>query len=112
MTKTALVRFVHILQSINHITSFVALDPEIDELRTAQAIHYELVLIGEAARHVPESFHRDFSDIPWKKMIALRNVLTHEYWKVKQARIKAAIDHLPALKERLEDVVKELEHRP
>lgn len=100
-------RFQHILQSIDNIMQFVTEDPDINSLRTIQAIHYELVIIGEATRHIPESFHQQFSDIPWKKMIALRNLLAHEYWKVKHDRILAAVHNLPIIRTRLEDIIQQ-----
>ena len=34
---------------------------------------------GEAARRVSESFKDAHPEIPWRRMIAQRNVLAHEY---------------------------------
>jgi uncharacterized protein with HEPN domain len=34
-------------------------------------------IIGEAAKHVPNSITGKYPEIPWKRMISLRNIVTH-----------------------------------
>lgn len=110
MKKSDFVRFQHLLEAIEHIELFVGQDPELQELRTAQAIHYELVVIGEAARHIPETFQQRFTDLPWRKMIALRNHLSHEYYNVKREMILAAVGDLPRVKQRILLIIDEIKH--
>lgn len=43
------------------------------------AVERNLEIIGEAARCISQSFCDDHPEIPWRPMVALRNVLTHEY---------------------------------
>ncbi|HQO34922.1 MAG TPA: DUF86 domain-containing protein, partial [bacterium] len=43
------------------------------------AVERNLEIIGEAARCVSRDVRTDLPDIPWSSMIALRNVLAHEY---------------------------------
>lgn len=38
-----------------------------------------LELLGEAARHVPEEARALAPDIPWRRIIGMRNVLVHGY---------------------------------
>lgn len=55
----------------------------VDELladeRTFLATIRALEIIGEAARHVPADFRDRFPDIPWKRIVAMRNILIHNY---------------------------------
>lgn len=44
-------------------------------LATVRAIE----IIGEAARHVPAEFRDRFPAIPWQRIIAMRNILAHNY---------------------------------
>jgi uncharacterized protein with HEPN domain len=44
-------------------------------LATVRAIE----IIGEAARHVPVEFRDRFPEIPWLRIIAMRNILAHNY---------------------------------
>lgn len=46
------------------------------------AVERNIEIIGEAARKVSEAFKNQHPKIPWRKMIAQRNVLVHEYDKV------------------------------
>jgi len=36
-------------------------------------------LLGEAARHVPEAARARAPDIPWRRIVGVRNVLIHGY---------------------------------
>ena len=38
-----------------------------------------LELLGEAARHVPDSARALAADIPWRRIVGVRNVLIHGY---------------------------------
>ncbi len=39
-------------------------------------------IIGEAANNLPDDFKKCHSDIPWDKMIGMRNRLSHAYMEV------------------------------
>ena len=38
--------------------------------------------IGEAVKHVPDEFRRKHSEIPWKQMAGMRDVLIHQYYRI------------------------------
>ena len=46
------------------------------------AVLYNLAIIGEAARHIPEEICRRFSEVAWAKMRGMRNIVTHEYFGI------------------------------
>ena len=46
------------------------------------ALARALEIIGEAARKVAASTRESHPEIPWKKMVGLRNLLAHEYFRV------------------------------
>lgn len=55
-------------------------------------------IIGEAARHVSESFRQAHTEIPWRGIIAQRHILAHEYGDIKQDRMwNVATHHVPEL---------------
>ncbi len=56
-------------------------DFENDE-RTVDAVIRNLEIIGEAARNIPDEFRNKYSDIPWRRIVGLRNVVIHEYFGV------------------------------
>lgn len=66
------------------------------------AVERCLEIIGEAARCVSASRRQAHADIPWRAIIAQRNVLAHEYGDIKQERIwLVATEHIEELIVRL-----------
>ncbi|MBI5153835.1 DUF86 domain-containing protein [Candidatus Poribacteria bacterium] len=39
-------------------------------------------LLGEAARAVPDGLKAEFAALPWKQMIAMRNILARDYGEI------------------------------
>ncbi len=72
------------------------------------AVERQLLVIGEAANHVPAKFQEAHPEIPWRQMIGLRNVLAHEYGEIKVDRIwNAATVSVPDLLKALQPLVPE-----
>ena len=45
------------------------------------AIERLIQIIGEAANHLSKDFMQENQDIPWSKIIGLRNKIVHDYGK-------------------------------
>jgi uncharacterized protein with HEPN domain len=66
------------------------------------AVERHIEIIGEAANRVSRSFQAAHPEVPWRQIIAQRNVLTHEYgevddgliWRVVTTRIPELINQL------------------
>ncbi len=52
------------------------------DAKTLAAVNYELLVMGEAAGHVPEEVARSHPEIPWKELRGTRNVLVHGYFQL------------------------------
>jgi uncharacterized protein with HEPN domain len=50
--------------------------------RTIDAVIRNFILVGEAARHIPEDVQEHYPDIPWSDMRAMRNVVAHQYFEI------------------------------
>ncbi len=60
-------------------------------------------IIGEASKSIPSSVQRSYSDIPWKEMKGMRDVLIHEYFGVDTKILwHTTKKNLPNLREQLE----------
>jgi len=99
-------RVADILAAIERIGRYTAgLDRasfERDE-RTAEAVCFALVVIGEAASHVPDEVQATAPQVPWRKMKAMRNIAAHEYFGLDLATVwETATVDVPALKPFLE----------
>lgn len=53
-----------------------------DDIKTQYAADRCFEIIGEAARNLSDEFVINNPDIEWHKLIAFRNVLIHEYFRV------------------------------
>ena len=102
-----------ILQSINDIESFSLglTEEEINENRLKQnAIIRSLEIIGEAVKNIPESFKKNYQEIPWRNIAGFRDVLTHGYFRIDIGLIwKIVKNDIPNLKEQILKIKKDLE---
>ena len=68
------------------------------------AVERNLEIIGEAAKCVSQAFQDTLPDIPWRAIIALRNVLAHEYGEIRYERLWfLCTEQLAVLIRQLED---------
>ena len=50
--------------------------------KTQGAIIYYLMIIGEAAKNLPESWRDQHPSVPWRNMSRMRDRLIHNYFEV------------------------------
>lgn len=70
------------IKNIHSYTDGMSHNTFIDDPKTIWAVAFELIIIGEAARSIPAKIQERFTQIPWGKMQAIRNILVHEYFRV------------------------------
>jgi len=77
-----------------------------DRQITRLAVERKLEILGEAARRVSSRFRDEHAEIPWKELVGLRNVISHEYDKVNYPEIYRIIrERVPKLIMLLEPLV-------
>ena len=73
------------------------------------AVIRNIEIIGEAAKNIPEEIKEKYPDIPWHRIIGLRNIAIHEYFGVDLNIIWEIITkNLPETKPRIETMLKSL----
>lgn len=93
-------------RSIQEFTKGVSQNLYLQNRMMQLAVERQLEVIGEAARRVSEAFRQTHSEIPWRPIIALRNILAHEYGEIRHDRIwKVVTVHIPALISALEPLI-------
>jgi uncharacterized protein with HEPN domain len=102
-------RITDILDSIKKIQNYVDQmefdDFEKDE-KTIDAVIRNFIVIGEAARNIPDEISAKYPNIPWRVMGDMRNFAVHEYWGVELSTIwKTIRDDLPPLVPSLSRVI-------
>jgi len=87
--------------------------------RTEAFEHNELIqnwvvshiqIIGEACHHVSEELQTAYPEIPWSKIVGMRNILVHSYFHIDLEAVKAVLERdLPVLKSQIAAILRELE---
>ncbi len=101
-------RLRDILDAINQIEKYAVQEKDKfmeDELIQTWIIHH-LMIIGEASSRMSQETREKYPDIPWLGTIDVRNIITHEYFRVDLNIIWMIVkDNLPDLKKKIEKIV-------
>jgi uncharacterized protein with HEPN domain len=63
-----------------------------------RAVQHALLLIAEAAKHIPAELKDTRPEVPWQKIHGLANLLHHEYQRIDPAILWSIVkDHLDDL---------------
>ncbi len=69
-----------------------------------------LEIIGEAARNLPDEVRAMAPDIPWHKIIGMRNILVHGYFMIELDIVWDTVQQdIPSLKPAVEELLVKLE---
>ena len=76
------------------------------DIQCQDAVIRRLEIIGEAAARVSEATTVEMPNIPWKKMVGMRNLMIHEYDDVDLGIVWDTVkDDLPSLIHLIEPLV-------
>jgi uncharacterized protein with HEPN domain len=77
-----------------------------DELIQVWIVHH-LQIIGEAARGLSSDFRSTHPEVPWTDVVAMRNLLVHEYFGVDLQEVwETTVNDLPRLREFVEKMLR------
>jgi uncharacterized protein with HEPN domain len=69
-----------------------------DNWAMKRAVEHALLIIAEAAKHVPDDLKASRPEVPWRKINGLGNMLRHEYRRIDPDILWSVItDHLDDL---------------
>lgn len=102
-------RLRDILDAIDRIERYVARGREAfdtDELIQVWLLHH-IQIIGEAASQLGREFHGRYPQVPWAQIIAMRNMLVHEYFGVDLDQVWITVERdLPSFKRTISELLK------
>lgn len=109
MKKDPKIFLAHILDSILLVEEYSAhlTQSQFHKNRALQdAIIRRLEIIGEAVKNLPTAFKMQHSDIPWRQIAGMRDVLIHEYFAVDLSLTwKVVKQELPLIKKKLFEIL-------
>lgn len=101
-------RLEDILEAITRVEKYTARGMDVfegDELVQTWVVHH-LQIIGEAARRVSVALQEQYKEVPWPQIVAMRNILVHDYFAVDIKEVWATVEHdLPDLKQKIEAIL-------
>lgn len=67
---------------------------------------YHLQVIGEAARALSPEFTAQHAEIPWPRIVGMRNILVHNYFSIDVEIVWSVVERdLPQLKQQVEAIL-------
>ena len=70
------------IQKINKYIKDISFEAFQDDSLIVDAVLRNLEIIGEASRNIPPEIRSAYPDIPWGRMMGLRNIVSHEYFGI------------------------------
>lgn len=101
-------RLKDILEAADNIGRYVQRGKDAclkDELTKTWLVHH-LLIIGEAASRLSEDFRRRHQDALWPNIIAMRNILVHEYFGIDHEIVwRTASSEVPSLVSKIKSIM-------
>lgn len=104
-------RVLDMLEAVERIERYAAKGRDAfyeNELIQTWFIHH-LQIICEAASKLSADFRNTYRDIPWAQIVAMRNIIAHEYFGIDQDAVwQVVARNLPELKHKLNVLYRDL----
>lgn len=106
---------------VQHIIDYILILEEVvveyksielgNNLKQKMLMERALEIIGEAAQHTSAILKSDYPSIPWQKLKDLRNLISHEYFRVDiDILLYTCENYIFPLKSEFEEIKKKLEN--
>lgn len=78
----------------------------VSDRRTYKAVVFSLIVIGEAAKHVPEEVRSRHPEVEWRRIAGLRNVIAHGYFALRDPVLWEIVrGNVPVLREEVDKIL-------
>ena len=100
---------IEAMDAIQEFTQAQTFEAYVANRMLRSAVERQLEIFGETANRITASFQETHSEIDWKEIVELRNVIIHQYDDLDYENIwEIATAHVPRLKEQLQPLLADL----
>jgi uncharacterized protein with HEPN domain len=101
-------RLLDIKEAIENVQKYASRGKDAfrnDELIQTWILHH-IQILGEAAARLSDEFQEKHSDIPWFKIIGMRNILVHDYFGIDIEAVWSVVENaLPVLYDKIKKLL-------
>ena len=102
-------RLLDILEALDSVANMIGQRDEsefIADETLCYAVAQRLTVVGEAASRVSGEVRERYSSVPWADIVALRNILVHQYFGIHWPLVwQTATDHAPMLRRQIAEIL-------
>ena len=101
-------RLLDIKEAIENVKKYASQGGDVfknDELIQTWILHH-IQILGEAAARISDEFQECHSDIPWFKIIGMRNILVHDYFGIDIEAVWSVVENdIPVLYDQIKKLL-------
>jgi len=112
MSKRDITLFLEdIIEAIERISEYIGDNSKeefLNDQKTIDAVVRNIEIIGEAVSNIPEDLRNKNPQVPWKKIVGVRNIVIHKYFGVDTDTLWVIITkQLPEFKSQISMIMNE-----
>ena len=101
-----------ILESCQRIVSYTAgmsYDSFVKNNMVYDAVLRNIEIIGEAVKQVPKDIRDQYSEVDWRRIVGMRDIVAHHYFRIHDEIVWDIVENkIPELTEKIESILKEI----
>lgn len=99
-------------QNVETIVSGITYDEFVKDIRIYYSVMKNVEVIGEAANMLTRHFRETYTELPWRQIVSMRNVLVHGYAQISDTDLwQTATNDIKPLREQVQRYLVEIDWR-